>query len=79
MASPNLKELQERTAVAWLPDLRTRYARVEEEAGEMLTPCEATINTLYADPELPPGLESPETWAVVRLAILPQVIVCLDS
>jgi hypothetical protein len=77
VAAPNLKELQERTRVAWLPELRDKYARVAVEAGteeeEMLTPCEATINTLYRDPELPPGLESPESWAAVRLAILPVV------
>ena len=74
VAAPNLKELHERVAVAWLPDLRSKYARVEEgEGGEMLTPCEATINALYSDPDLPPGLEGPESWAVVRLAILPQV------
>jgi hypothetical protein len=76
VAAPNLKELQERTMVAWLPELRGKYARVTVEEGgseeEMLTPCEATINTLYRDPELPPGLDCPESWAAVRLAILPQ-------
>jgi len=73
LAAPNLKELQERTAIAWLPELRAKYPRVPEEEEQLLSPCEATVNTLYREPELPPGLESPESWGALRLAILPTV------
>ena len=81
-AAPNMKEFYQRLTVAWLPEMRTRYAKVEQqhddgsgEGGELLTPCEATINSLHEgpEPELPTCVESPETWALIRLAFLPTV------
>ena len=73
-AAPNMKELYQRLSDSWLPEMRSKYPKVEPSEGELLTPCEATINSLHGpDPEMPKGLESPETWAMVKLAFLPTV------
>ena len=74
-AAPNIQEYYQRINVAWLPELRTKYPKVEPTSeGELLTPCEATINSLHGpDPEYPKGLDSPETWAIVRMAFLPSM------
>lgn len=73
-AAPNMAELYQRISVAWLPEMRAKYSRVEPSEGELLTPCEATINSLHgSEPTVPTGLESPETYAVLRLAHLPSV------
>jgi len=73
-AAPDVKDYYQKLCVAWLPELRSRYPKVEHSDGELFTPCEATINSLHCqDPEIPPGLESPETMALIRLAILPTV------
>ena len=73
-AAPNLKEYCERISIAWLPELRLKYPKVEPSEGELLTPCETTINSLHGqDPAIPAGLDSPETWAIVKLAYLPSV------
>lgn len=73
-AAPNLKEFYDRYSMAWLPDMRSKYAKVDAGDGELLTPCESTINSLYAtNPEVPRGLESPESWALVKLAYIPTI------
>jgi len=73
-AAPSIKEFYERFSMAWLPDMRSKYAKVEAGEGELLTPCESTINSLYlTDPKAPRGLESPDSWALVRMAYLPTI------
>ena len=40
LAAPDAKEFYRRTAIAWLPELRAKYPKVEKAEGELLTPCE---------------------------------------
>ena len=73
-AAPNVHEFYQRVATAWLPELRATYPKVEASEGELPTQCEATINSLHGpEPQVPPGLDSPETWAIVKLAYQPSV------
>ena len=73
-AAPDIKEFYQRVNVAWLPEIRTKYEKVEWSEGELPTPCETTINSLHdSEPVVPPGLDSPEAWALVKIAYLPSV------
>jgi len=75
LAAPNLKEYHQRVSHVWLPELRNKYPLVEPPEGELLTPCDLTINSLHVDPgPLPTYIEDPDTWALCRLAILPSVL-----
>merc|ERR1719483_591070 len=73
MAAPNLKDYHQQMSQVWLPGLRTKYFKVDPNEGDMLTPCEVTINSLHEEPA-PHNVEDPEAWALCRLALLPTVI-----
>lgn len=74
VASVNAKEFYRRTSIAWLPELRAKYPKVEKAEGELLTPCEATINSLHTEePCMPPGLADEDGWAVCKVVILPTI------
>merc|ERR1712080_188988 len=68
-SAPNLKDFHHQVNVAWLPQLRTKYPEVEQGEGELLTPCDLTINSLHRDLD-PLRIEHPETYGVCRLAML---------
>jgi len=73
-AAPNIHEFNQRVMNVWLPELRCKYPLVEPGEGELLTPCEAMINSIHTDPEpLPAFIDGPDSWAVCRLAVLPSV------
>ena len=73
-AATDIKEFYQRVNIAWLPEMRTKYPKVEWSEGELPTPCETTINSFHeSDPVVPPGLDTPEAWALVRIAYLPSI------
>jgi len=74
LAAPDAKEFYRRTSIAWTPELRSKYPKVEKTEGELLTPCEVTINSLHEEEHsLPPGLIEETGWAVCRVTLLPTV------
>ena len=73
-SAPSIHELHQRVTNAWLPELRCKFPLVEPGEGELLTPCEAMINSLHTDPDpLPAFIDGPDSWALCRLAVLPSV------
>jgi len=73
-AAPNIREFHQRVTNVWQPELRSNFPLVEPGEGELLTPCEAMINSLHTDPEpLPLFIEGPDSWALCRLAVLSSV------
>jgi len=73
-AAPSIHEFHQRVTNVWLPELRCKYPLVEPGEGELLTPCEAMINSIHTDPEqLPAFIDGPDSWAICRLAVLPSV------
>jgi protein O-GlcNAcase/histone acetyltransferase len=68
-SAPSLKEFHEKVESAWLPGLRAQYPAVEAGEGELLTPCDLTVNTLHREPE-PLTVEEAETYGVCKLAML---------
>jgi len=73
-AAPNIREFHQRVTNVWQPELRSKFPLVEPGEGELLTPCEAMINSLHTDPEpLPSFIEGPDSWALCRLAVLSSV------
>merc|ERR1719431_1861498 len=74
IAAPNLKEYHQRVCHVWLPELRNKYPLIEPSEGELLTPCDLTVNSLHAEPgQLPSYIEDPDSWAICRLALVPSV------
>lgn len=74
VAAVNAKEFYRRASIAWLPELRAKYPKVEKAEGELLTPCEATINSLHTEePSIPSALAEEEGWAVCKVVILPTI------
>ena len=71
-SAPNLKEFSRKVGLVWLPQMRAKYPAVEEGEGEMLTPCDLTINSLHREPE-PLSIEEPESFGVCKLAMLPEL------
>merc|ERR1719192_1625229 len=73
-AAPSIHEFYQRVTNVWLPELRCKFPLVESGEGELLTPCEAMINSLHMEPEpLPAFIDGPDSWALCRLAVLPSV------
>jgi protein O-GlcNAcase/histone acetyltransferase len=68
-SAPNLKEFHQQVTGTWLPELRKNYPAVELGEGELLTPCDLTVNSLHRD-LLPLAIEEPETYGVCKLAML---------
>ena len=74
-AAPNIREYHQRLTNVWLPELRFKFPLVESGEGELLTPGEAVINSLHKDPDPVPGyIESPESWGLIKLSVLPAVL-----
>ena len=74
-AAPSLREYHQRLANVWLPELRYKFPLVEAAEGELLTPGEAVINSLHQEPAALPGyIEGPESWGLIKLAVLPAVL-----
>lgn len=67
-SAPCLKEFQQKVEHAWLPQMRKKYPRVEQDDGELLTPCDLTVNSLHRE-QAPLRVEEPETYGVCRLAM----------
>ena len=74
-AAPNMREFHQRVTNVWLPELRYKYNQVEATEGELLTPAESVINSLHKDVEPLPGyIDAPESWGVIKLALLSSVM-----
>jgi hypothetical protein len=68
-SAPSLKEFHEKVESVWLPEMRAQYPAVEAGEGELLTPCELTVNTLHRAPD-PLTVAEAETYGVCKLAML---------
>ena len=74
-AAPSCQEHHQRLTNVWIPELRFKYPLVEPGEGELLTPCEAVINSLHKEVGPLPGyIEGPDSWGLIKLAVLPSVL-----
>ena len=74
-AAPSCREHHQRLTNVWIPELRFKFPLVEPGEGELLTTCEAVINSLHKEVgPLPSYIDSPESWGIIKLAVLPSVL-----
>ena len=69
-SAPCLATYRQKVRHAWLPQLREKYPLVEQGEGELLTPCDLTINSIHRDSGEPIHVKEAETYGVCKLSML---------